>query len=42
MVCGDVFSFLGMVPNEAKSSYQSADTGYDAYLRDAHRQVRPH
>ena len=28
-----------MLPEEAKSSYQMADSGYDTYLRDAHRQV---
>lgn len=28
-----------LVPDEAKSSYQVEGTGYDTYLRDAHRQV---
>ena len=28
-----------MVPDEAKSSYHVEGTGYDTYLRDAHRQV---
>ena len=32
-------SLLCMLPEEAKSSYQMADSGYDTYLRDAHRQV---
>ena len=32
-------SFLSMVPEDAKSSYQMDDSGYDTYLRDAHRQV---
>lgn len=32
-------SFLCLVPDEAKSSYQVEGTGYDTYLRDAHRQV---
>ena len=31
-------SFLNLVPDEAKSSYQSADSEYDTYLRDARRQ----
>ncbi|GFO04935.1 protein fam160b1-like [Plakobranchus ocellatus] len=30
--------FLSLLPEEAKSSYQTADTGYDMYLRDAHKQ----
>lgn len=34
------FSFLCLVPDEAKSSYQVEGSGYDTYLRDAHRQVR--
>ncbi|MEE6486743.1 hypothetical protein FKM82_014698 [Ascaphus truei] len=34
-----VNSFLCLVPDEAKSSYQVEGTGYDTYLRDAHRQV---
>ncbi|XP_035824538.1 protein FAM160B1 isoform X2 [Aplysia californica] len=29
--------FLSLLPEEAKSSYQTADSGYDMYLRDAHR-----
>ncbi|XP_048237386.1 FHF complex subunit HOOK interacting protein 2A-like isoform X1 [Haliotis rufescens] len=33
-----VNSFLTMLPEEAKSSYQTADSGYDMYLRDATRQ----
>ena len=33
------YSLLCMLPEEAKSSYQMADSGYDTYLRDAHRQV---
>jgi hypothetical protein len=32
-------SFLCLVPDEAKSSYHVEGTGYDTYLRDAHRQV---
>uniref|UniRef100_A0A8C5QF00 FHF complex subunit HOOK interacting protein 2A n=1 Tax=Leptobrachium leishanense TaxID=445787 RepID=A0A8C5QF00_9ANUR len=35
-----VNSFLCLVPDEAKSSYQVEGTGYDTYLRDAHRQFR--
>lgn len=35
-----LLSFLCLVPDEAKSSYQVEGTGYDTYLRDAHRQVR--
>lgn len=35
-------SFLCLVPEEAKSSYQVEGSGYDTYLRDAHRQVRHH
>ena len=34
------YSLLCMLPEEAKSSYQMADSGYDTYLRDAHRQVK--
>ncbi|CAL1538772.1 unnamed protein product [Lymnaea stagnalis] len=30
--------FLTLLPEEAKSSYQTADSGYDMYLRDAHKQ----
>ena len=33
------FSFLCLLPEEAKSSYQTADSSYDMYLRDAHKQV---
>ena len=33
------YSFLSLVPEEVKSSAQTGDTGYDTYLRDAHRQV---
>uniref|UniRef100_A0A8C9ZM95 FHF complex subunit HOOK interacting protein 2 n=1 Tax=Sander lucioperca TaxID=283035 RepID=A0A8C9ZM95_SANLU len=35
-----VNSFLCLVPDEAKSSYHVEGTGYDTYLRDAHRQFR--
>ncbi|XP_062851017.1 protein FAM160B1 [Trichomycterus rosablanca] len=35
-----VNSFLCLVPDEAKSSYQVEGSGYDTYLRDAHRQFR--
>ncbi|XP_048843812.1 protein FAM160B1 [Brienomyrus brachyistius] len=35
-----VNSFLCLVPEEAKSSYQVEGSGYDTYLRDAHRQFR--
>ncbi|KAH1167978.1 FHF complex subunit HOOK interacting protein 2A isoform X1 [Mauremys mutica] len=35
-----VNSFLCLVPEEAKSSYHVEGTGYDTYLRDAHRQFR--
>ncbi|XP_078420812.1 FHF complex subunit HOOK interacting protein 2A [Cetorhinus maximus] len=35
-----VNSFLCLVPDEAKSSYYVEGTGYDTYLRDAHRQFR--
>uniref|UniRef100_A0A8C4Q7Y2 FHF complex subunit HOOK interacting protein 2 n=1 Tax=Eptatretus burgeri TaxID=7764 RepID=A0A8C4Q7Y2_EPTBU len=35
-----VNSFLCIVPDEAKSSYQVEGTGYDTYLRDAHKQFR--
>ncbi|XP_032808222.1 FHF complex subunit HOOK interacting protein 2A isoform X2 [Petromyzon marinus] len=35
-----VNSFLCLVPDEAKSSYQLEGSGYDTYLRDAHRQFR--
>ncbi|KAM6347213.1 FHF complex subunit HOOK interacting protein 2A isoform 2-T2 [Alca torda] len=34
-----VNSFLCLVPDEAKSSYHVEGTGYDTYLRDAHRQL---
>ena len=34
------FSFLSLLPEELKSSYQTADSGYDMYLRDAHKQVQ--
>ena len=34
------FSFLSLVPEELKSSYQTSDSGYDMYIRDAHLQVR--
>ncbi|XP_010632881.1 protein FAM160B1 isoform X3 [Fukomys damarensis] len=33
-----VNSFLCLVPDDAKSSYHVEGTGYDTYLRDAHRQ----
>ncbi|KAL0616614.1 Protein FAM160B1, partial [Plecturocebus cupreus] len=32
------WGFLCLVPDEAKSSYHVEGTGYDTYLRDAHRQ----
>ncbi|XP_069756114.1 FHF complex subunit HOOK interacting protein 2A isoform X2 [Narcine bancroftii] len=35
-----VNSFLCLVPDEAKSSCYVEGTGYDTYLRDAHRQFR--
>uniref|UniRef100_A0A3Q3ECL3 FHF complex subunit HOOK interacting protein 2 n=1 Tax=Hippocampus comes TaxID=109280 RepID=A0A3Q3ECL3_HIPCM len=35
-----VNSFLCLVPDEAKSSYFVEGSGYDTYLRDAHRQFR--
>ncbi|XP_007962360.1 FHF complex subunit HOOK interacting protein 2A [Chlorocebus sabaeus] len=35
-----VNSFLCLVPDDAKSSYHVEGTGYDTYLRDAHRQFR--
>ncbi|XP_075933434.1 FHF complex subunit HOOK interacting protein 2A isoform X4 [Anarhichas minor] len=35
-----VNSFLCLVPDEAKSSFHVEGTGYDTYLRDAHRQFR--
>uniref|UniRef100_A0AAQ5ZWD6 FHF complex subunit HOOK-interacting protein C-terminal domain-containing protein n=1 Tax=Amphiprion ocellaris TaxID=80972 RepID=A0AAQ5ZWD6_AMPOC len=35
-----VNSFLCLVPDEAKSSYHVEGTGYDTYLRDAHRQFK--
>uniref|UniRef100_F7BGL9 FHF complex subunit HOOK interacting protein 2A n=4 Tax=Equus TaxID=9789 RepID=F7BGL9_HORSE len=35
-----VNTFLCLVPDEAKSSYHVEGTGYDTYLRDAHRQFR--
>ena len=38
--CSLPASFLGLVPDEAKSSYQSADSEYDTYLRDARRQFQ--
>lgn len=31
--------YLTLLPEEAKSSYQTGDSGYDTYLRDANRQV---
>nr|KAG5689294.1 hypothetical protein BaRGS_033086 [Batillaria attramentaria] len=31
-------AFLCLLPEEAKSSYQTADSSYDMYLRDAHKQ----
>ncbi|EPY82168.1 hypothetical protein CB1_000678021 [Camelus ferus] len=36
LIAGAVF--LCLVPDEAKSSYHVEGTGYDTYLRDAHRQ----
>ncbi|XP_064125343.1 FHF complex subunit HOOK interacting protein 2A isoform X4 [Loxodonta africana] len=38
LIAGAVF--LCLVPDEAKSSYHVEGTGYDTYLRDAHRQFR--
>lgn len=38
--CFTVFSFLTLLPEELKSSYQTADSGYDMYLKDAHKQVK--
>lgn len=35
-----VNSFLSLVPEDLKSSYQTADSGYDMYLRDAHKQFK--
>jgi hypothetical protein len=35
-----LFSFLFLLPGDAKSSAELGDNGYDSYLRDAHRQVR--
>ncbi|KAM6956478.1 FHF complex subunit HOOK interacting protein 2A [Aplochiton taeniatus] len=35
-----VNSFLCLVPDDAKSSYHVEGTGYDTYLRDAHRQFK--
>lgn len=32
-------SFISLVPDEIKTSALTGDTGYDTYLRDAHRQV---
>lgn len=32
--------FLALLPEQLKSSYQTADSGYDMYLRDAHKQYR--
>lgn len=36
----DFCSFLSLLPEQLKSSYQTADSGYDMYLRDAHKQVK--
>lgn len=33
-----VNSFLTLLPEDLKSSYQTADGGYDMYLKDAHKQ----
>ncbi|XP_052772492.1 FHF complex subunit HOOK interacting protein 2A-like isoform X2 [Mya arenaria] len=33
-----VNSFLTLLPEELKSSYQTADSGYDMYLKDANKQ----
>ncbi|KAL3865122.1 hypothetical protein ACJMK2_006751 [Sinanodonta woodiana] len=33
-----VNSFLSILPEELKSSYQTVESGYDMYLRDAHKQ----
>ncbi|XP_033757707.1 protein FAM160B1-like isoform X2 [Pecten maximus] len=35
-----VNSFLSLLPEDLKSSYQTADSGYDMYLRDAHKQFK--
>ncbi|XP_020893366.1 protein FAM160B1 isoform X2 [Exaiptasia diaphana] len=35
-----VNSFLSLVPEQVKSSALTGDTGYDTYLRDAHKQHR--
>lgn len=35
-----VSCFLGLIPEENKSSYLTGDTGYDMYLREAHRNLR--
>lgn len=35
-----VSCFLGLIPEENKSSYLTGDTGYDMYLREAHRNFR--
>ncbi|XP_038070551.1 protein FAM160B1-like isoform X2 [Patiria miniata] len=35
-----VNSFLGLMPEEARSSYLTGDIGYDTYLREAHRLFR--
>ena len=31
--------WLHMLPDEAKTSLHTGETGYDSYLRDAHLQV---
>lgn len=36
---GIFYSFISLVPDEIKTSALTGDTGYDTYLRDAHRQV---
>ncbi|KAJ8317420.1 hypothetical protein KUTeg_005324 [Tegillarca granosa] len=35
-----VNSFLSLLPEELKSSYQTADSGYDMYVKDANKQFK--
>lgn len=37
-----VNSFISLVPDEIKTSALTGDTGYDTYLRDAHKQCSQH
>lgn len=37
-----VNSFISLVPDEIKTSALTGDSGYDTYLRDAHRQCSQH